>query len=363
MQTVEEYSSNHYGCSPEVARLALEDAPPLPLLSLGYLWADSVAQIPGELKYIRERALKYLTTPKTYEVLNTRQRVALVKVLFLIASPEIKATIENPWLLTYLFHGISKPDQRQMITLSACLPSDEVLTFDELCQELAGRDCTIVQIAELFRMANTTSCPAAFPISFDDAASVWEKRRNPAPLNASPELKYCDSMPYSRYHQHHLVEIDARRPKKELLEAFTAIVEELQQDIRKDEKCDNDGEEWENFGEKRVKNALAAYHLIDVFGWKDEEDADREAIIHFEKNKGWQEHRRKMWEILHKRLVRLGYTFERPSTETFINDMETDETFFRRMEKWKQEHRKLAEKHLEAARQNIRLYSQVRPSH
>lgn len=360
MQTAEEYSKNHYGCSPETARLTLSEAPPpSPLLSLGYLWADSVAQITGELKHIRESAFKYLTTPKICQILSTRQKVALIKVLFLSVSPEIKATVESPWLLTYLFNGRAEPSNEEMITLSACLPSDEVLTFDEFRQELAARDCAITQIAELFRMASTTACPAAFPTTFDDAASVWKERRNSTALNASPELKYCDSMPYNRYHQHHLVEIDARRPKKELLEAFTAIVDDLQQDIRTDEECDNDGEEWEKFGEKRIRNALAAYHLIDVFGWKNEEDADREAVIRIEKNKGWQEHRRKTWEILHKRLVRIGYSFERSSTETFLNDMETDETFFRRMEKWKQEHRKLAEKHLEAARQNIRLYSQA----
>jgi hypothetical protein len=303
MQTPENYASRYHIDTVTAEKCLAEIGPYIHntcrqpfLLSLNYLLAYSISDIPVDVKQIEKNSLKLLTNKGAK--LSMGRRIALLKALFLSISPEVQSIVEHPWLLTYLLQDSPKLSNDDIPKLQAHLDMPCQTKSEELLDEVLNRDWLIAQAADLHRQGITVTTPAAFPCTFKDASEVWEARNNPQSISASPELQFCDSIPYNRLHKHTLIEIDPKRPKKEIMANIEKIIDEIQTDIIEERLLDQEPvEEWE-ISEKKLQAAIEAYFVVKIFGWPEEEERAREVVRKIHGNEQWSKIKKTHWDLL-----------------------------------------------------------------
>ncbi|WP_321531704.1 hypothetical protein [uncultured Desulfuromonas sp.] len=223
-------------------------------------------RLPGYIKQYRSHALELLEKALTTPDIPDSNKLEALNVLFLTLAPEIRVVENGPHLLRYAFIPLDEQltaEDQALIDLELkslgydCLTSDdERLRFVDTCAGLLEKIITSFEVADRW-----PGQPARL-LSFKEAGKAWQE--------AQPTHNTWNHKKSERIWRHRLFEIDIYRPKNELLDSLTTLVDKIQADLGLEEEREENTPECRpsQITSDEIEDKLLAFYIVYFLGWQ-----------------------------------------------------------------------------------------------
>ncbi len=230
-----------------------------------FLDGNPLRALPGYIKQYRSNALELLEKSTTTPEIPYNNKMEALNVLFLTIAPEIRVIENGPQLLRYAFmpldEQLTAEDQALMdLELKSlgyqCLSSDdERLRFVDNCALI------LEKIITSFEVADRWPGQPAKVLTFKEASKAWQE--------AQPTDRKWNHKKSDRVWRNRLFEVDIYRPKNEIMDRLTTLVEKIQGDLGIVEGLKDDSLEQTPSEENPIdiEDKLLAFYIVYFLGW------------------------------------------------------------------------------------------------